>query len=410
LVHRFPYPPDKGDRIRTFNIIRYLSQYCELSIATLADEPVQDAHIAELRRYCRKLAVVPIRFLGRWGRALCSFVAGQTITQGAFASPALRSVVRTWCRELRFDAVLASASSMVRYLRLQELRETRKVVDLIDVDSEKWFQYSASSRGPKRWLYHVEGHRLRRLERSLLGFANAVVLVSQAEADLYRRVCGDGPVYAVSNGVDLDYFTRPANLPPREPVCVFVGAMDYRPNVDGVLWFVGHVWPEVRQRHPDAIFYVVGRRPVPAISRLAARPGIVVTGTVSDVRPYLSRAAVVVAPLQLARGIQNKVLEAMAMRLPVVATREALTGLKVTPGDHVLQAITPRQWTDAITTLLTDSTRSRCVASAGRCFVERYASWSSSLAELPSILDLTTKASLGSQATEELFAASTEAN
>ncbi len=384
LVHRFPYPPDKGDRIRAFHIIRHLSQHCDLSVATLADEPLQDADVAHLRGYCRRLAVVPLRRLGRWSRALCSFAIGRTITEGAFASRGLCHVVRAWCGEDRFQAVMASASSMVPYLRLPELKGARKVVDLVDVDSEKWLQYAAGSRPPKRWLYRAEGQRLRRLERSLLGFADAVTLVSQAEADLYRRMCGQGPVHAVGNGVDLDYFapamptttmptttmptttmptttmpttTKPTTAtspPPREPACVFVGAMDYRPNVEGVLWFARHVWPKVRQRHPQATFYIVGHRPTPAILRLADEPGIVVTGSVPDVRPYLARAAAVVAPLQIARGIQNKVLEAMAMGRLVVASPGAIAGLKVRPGEEVIQAASAAEWVDALAEALSD--------------------------------------------------------
>ncbi len=389
LVHRFPYPPDKGDRIRAFHVLRFLSQHADMSVATLADEPVSPAHLAELRRYCRRLEVVPLRRWGRWAKAACCFATGRTVTEGAFASSRLRAVIREWVRDVSFDAVLCSASSMSQFLRLPELQATRKVVDLVDVDSEKWLQYAAAGRGPKSWLYRIEGRRLRRLERGLVGSVDAITLVSQAEADLYRRVCGDGAVHAVGNGVDLEYFAPPANPPPPEPACVFVGAMDYRPNVEGVLWFAQHVWPQVHQRHPEAIFYVVGRRPTPAISRLADQPGIVVTGTVPDVRPYLARAAVVVAPLQIARGMQNKVLEAMAMGRPVVAATEALTGLKATPGEHLLESDTARHWTDTIVSLLSDGKRSRCLGAAARRFVEMHHNWSRSLADLSRILGLT---------------------
>ncbi len=386
LVHRFPYPPDKGDRIRAFNIIRYLSQHCELSVATLADEPVRDEHVGQLRRFCRRLAVVPLRRVGRWSSALYWLAAGRTITEGAFASRGLRRIVRTWCSESSFQAVLASASSMVSYLRLRELTSTRKVVDLVDVDSEKWLQYAADSRWPRRWLYRAEGERLRRLERSLLGFADAITLVSQAEADLYRRVCGSGRVHAVRNGVDLDYFAPPADPPPREPSCVFVGAMDYRPNVEGMLWFARHVWPQVRRRHPQATLYVVGHRPTPAILRLADEPGIVVTGSVPDVRPYLARAAAVVAPLQIARGIQNKVLEAMAVGRLVVASPGAITGLKVRPGEELIQATSAEEWVRALTEALSDYDLQNQFGWRARSYVQRYHDWSAALAPLNDLL------------------------
>jgi sugar transferase (PEP-CTERM/EpsH1 system associated) len=271
---------------------------------------------------------------------------------------------------------------MVSYLRLPQLRDTRKVVDLVDVDSEKWFQYAASSHVPKRWLYNLEGKRLRRLERSLLGFADAIVLVSQAEADLYRQSCGDGAVYAVTNGVDLEYFSPPPNPPPPEQACVFVGAMDYRPNVEGVLWFARNVWPKIRQRHPATTFYVVGRRPAAAIACLAEQPGVVVTGAVADVRPYLARATVVVAPLRIARGVQNKLLEAMAMQRPVVATPQATTGLVPGHHRHLVQATKTDEWVAAIDRALDD--RALCIwsAQAGRAYVEQHYHWSACLAPL----------------------------
>jgi sugar transferase (PEP-CTERM/EpsH1 system associated) len=352
-----------------------LNDHFDLHVATLAHEPVPVAHVAQLRRHCQRLEVVPVTRYQRWARAMVHVAVGRTATQGAFAARRLRLIIRNWATRQPFHAVLASSSGMVPYLRMPEFRASRKIVDLVDVDSEKWLQYADSSSAPKSWLYRLEGRRLRRLERELLGFADAITLVSEAEANLYRQVCGEGPVYAVTNGVDLDYFTPPANPPQPEQACVFVGAMDYRPNVDGVLWFTDHVWPAVRRTHPTAAFYIVGRDPVPTIRRLGSLPGVIVTGTVPDVRPYLTRAAVVVAPLRIARGVQNKVLEAMAMGRPVVASPEALNGLNAIVGEHVLAPTNAPSWIKALCRILATPDRHVGLGHSARRHVELRHNW-----------------------------------
>src|SRR5260370_23353501 len=318
LVHRVPFPPDKGDRIRTFHILRHLSQRANVHLACLADEPIEAQAWVRLQKLTKRMAIVP---LGRWARhvrTLGSLLAGRTASEGAFSSPDLRAVVREWCGNTRFDAVLASASSLVPYLRLPELHGVPAVVDLIDVDSQKWLDYAAASRGPRWWLYRLEGRRLRQLEQPLPSWARAVTLVSDAEASLYRRFCAAGPVRAVGNGVDLEYFQP--QTPAGEPRCVFVGALDYRPNIDGATWFCRDVWPELHRRLPSATLPLVGRNPLPAVARLAAIPRVELVGQVPHVRPHVAPASVAVVPLQIARGAPNKVLAALALEEAVVVS------------------------------------------------------------------------------------------
>jgi sugar transferase (PEP-CTERM/EpsH1 system associated) len=388
LVHRVPYPPDNGDRIRAFNILRFLAARARVHLACLADEPVEEA-VPALRPYCERLGIVRLRPT-RWARSLVSLACGRSATEGAFASPALRALLRGWARGTRFHACLASASSMLSYLRLREWAGVPAVIDLVDVDSQKWFDYAAAGRGPRSWLYRLEGHRLRRLERGLPAWARAVTLVSEAEAQLYRGFCLPGDVRAVPNGVDLDYF-RPGAAA-AEPSCVFVGALDYRPNVDGAVWFCSEVWPEIVRRQPQARLYLVGRRPAPAVLRLAGAPGVEVVGQVPDVRPYLARAAVTVVPLRIARGIQNKVLEALAMGRAVVASPQALEGLAVQPGVHVWQASTPAEWVRAIRALWADTDRQLALARAGRRHIEENHRWVSCLEPFATLLGVGTSA------------------
>ena len=220
-------------------------------MACLADENVSQTSRGDVARWCADMAVVQLP-VTRWLRAGASLAAGRSASAGAFFAPDLVQVIRGWRRKHRFDACIASASSLGPYLRLPELSGVRKLVDVMDVDSEKWRDYARTSRGPRSWLYGCEAAAVRRLEREILGLADAVTLVSQQEADLLRNVAGDGPIHAVKIGVDLNYFTPQDTAV--EQRCVFVGSMDYRPNVDAVVWFCDHVWPKVLAQRPEARF------------------------------------------------------------------------------------------------------------------------------------------------------------
>jgi sugar transferase (PEP-CTERM/EpsH1 system associated) len=392
LIHRVPFPPDKGDRIRTYHILRYLAQRANVHLACLADEPVDEGVRAALTKLTKRLAIVP---LGRWSRhlrTLGSLLVGRTASEGAFSAPALRDVVRGWCRDTRFQAVVASASSLVPYVQLAELRDIPAVIDLIDVDSQKWRDYAEASRGPRSWLYALEARRLRCLEQPLPTWARAVTLVSEAEAGLYRKFCAPGQVRAVGNGVDLDYFQPQA--PATERRCVFVGALDYRPNVDGATWFCREVWPEVRRRLPDATIALVGRNPAPAVCRLAAIEGVDLIGQVPDVRPHVARASVAVVPLQIARGVQNKVLEAMAMEKAVVVSPPSLEGLAARPGADLLTASSVADWVDAIQRLFADPGLRQRLGTAARAYVEEHHHWDRCLEPFGVLLELPQEALL----------------
>jgi sugar transferase (PEP-CTERM/EpsH1 system associated) len=384
LAHRLPYPPDKGDRIRSFHTLRHLAGRARVHLACLADEAVPEEARTALEGLCARVAIVPVSGWGRKVRALLSLLRGRTATEGAFQSPVLRWVLREWTRDTPFDAALASASSMVPYLQQQELRSVPAVVDLVDVDSQKWLDYAAVSRWPAAWLYRTEGRRLRRLEQTLPAWTRGVVLTTPAEVALYEQFAGPGTARAVANGVDLDCF-RPAPQS-LEPACVFVGALDYRPNVDGIGWFCSEVWPKLWQRRRDARLFIVGRRPTEAVRRLKAVAGVEVVGTVPDVRPWLSRAAVVLVPLRIARGVQNKVLEALAMGRAVLATPLCLQGMLTEPGRHLLTATAPNEWLAELERLLDDEGLRRRLGEAGRAFVEEHHCWESCLEPLLEML------------------------
>jgi sugar transferase (PEP-CTERM/EpsH1 system associated) len=278
---------------------------------------------------------------------------------------------------------------MVSYLDLPELAGVPTVVDLCDVDSQKFLDYASHTQGLKRQLYLLEGRRTRRIESSLPDRVRAITLVSKSEADLYRSFCPNNRTLAVTNGVDFDYY-QPVATEGRPGRCVFVGAMDYPPNIQAAVWFCQHVWPRFRAAHPQATFAIVGRNPHPAVRRLAEVPGVEVIGSVPDVRPHVALAEVAVVPLQIARGVQNKVLEAMAMARPVIASPQALEGLAVEAGVHAALASSPTDWLEQLESLASQANVRRQLAAAGRTYVEQHHSWQACLQPLETCLELTT--------------------
>jgi len=380
LTHRVPYPPNRGDRIRAYHLLKFLASRHDVSLACLADEPTDAATEDKLRSMTERLAIISLTGTSRWICAALKFASGKTATSGLFASTKLKETIRNWTKTTRFDGVIAYCSSMAPYAFMPELKESQVFVDLVDVDSQKWLDYSESSRGLKSYLYELEGCRLRREEERLAKTAAAITLVSEAEAELFRSACPNSRTHAILNGVDLDYFQpHPRESSTRPFSCVFVGALDYGANIDGLNWFCNQVWPEVRSQEPRATLELVGRCPTKSIQQLAELPGITIAPNVPDVRPYLQDAAVVIAPLRIARGIQNKVLEAMAMGKAVLASPGALTGLETQPGVDVLQAESPSEWVSGLRELWQNETLTSNLGLRARQYVETHHAWERTL-------------------------------
>ncbi len=380
LTHRVPYPPDKGDRIRNYHLLRQMAKRGRVWLGSVADEPVPADTITTLRKLCERVAIVPIAGFRRWTRAGISLLRGRSLSEGLFSHFQLRKTIRNWTGLTRFQAAVVSASSLAPYLRRDGLEKTPAIVDIVDVDSQKWLDYAAASKPPRQWLYRLEASRVRKLEAGLPHWTRAVSMVSRAEAEIYDSIAGRGTATVATNGVDLEYF-RPTDQP-LQLACAFVGAMDYLPNVDGVIWFAREVWPALRAEFPAAEFRIVGRKPTTSIQSLSSVPGVVVTGSVPDVRPYVSNAEVVIAPLRLGRGVQNKVLEALAMGKAVVASPNAVAALRTESGRHLLMASTATEWIEAIGNLFSDTGRRYELGAAGRNYVEMNHHWEKCLEPL----------------------------
>jgi polysaccharide biosynthesis protein PslH len=387
ITHRTPYPPDKGDRIRTYQLLRFMAERAAVDLASLADEPVDKETEAVLCRLAEQVELVPVNSYTRWVRAALSLGRGRSATEGLFASRELIRIVDRWCEANSYDLIVVVCSSMAQFLPKHTNGQMTKLIDLIDVDSQKWFDYASKSFGLKRAFYQLEGRRVRALESKLQRRFDHVALTTLDEVECFREFCPDGDVLVLPNGVDYDYYHPNYDVVEAPNTCVFVGALDYRPNVEGVEWFCNVVWPQIVKSRPAARFAIVGRRPVESVCRLAGRTGIQVIADVADVRPHLWNAAVVVAPLQIARGVQNKVLEAMASGKAALVSPEALTGLTAKDGQELCVARSAAQWQSMLQQLFDDGVkRSRLGASARRHVVQHHR-WDNCLLPLATIVN-----------------------
>ena len=380
VTHRVPFPPDRGDRIRTWNILKFLAQRATIDLACLADESVTDATLQELRQVTNQLAIIPHSGRQRYVRGAISLLRGRTVTEGLFDSPALSRAIRDWSSRTSYDAVLASSSGVARYVFPPCVKSgTKRWVDLIDVDSQKWLDYGRAAQFPMSLIYRTEGQRLRNVECRLAADCDRLLVVSEAERDLFRSFCPTEKINAVCNGVDYEYFAPQIDAVAEPHSCVFVGVMNYKPNADAVIWFAKQVWPEISKRYPDARFSIVGKSPTPEVQALQSIKNIEVTGSVPDVRPWLMRATCAVVPLQIARGVQNKVLEAMACGRPVICSPEPLKGLAALPGEHLLRADSATEWVAAISRVFDDKVLQRDLGHAAMQCVRQHYSWDSAL-------------------------------
>ncbi len=391
LAHRIPYPPDKGDKLRSFKQIEYLSRRHRVWCLCFLDDPSDGKAIAPLRAHCVELAVVPLNRPAAAARGGVSLLRGQSLTEGFYHHPSMVAVLRQWSDRVAFDAVLALSSSMAGYaLRVSA---PRRVLDLCDIDSEKWRAYGRFSRVPWRWLYELESRRLHRAERSACTAFDAVLLISEAEA---RLLSGNGAperVHVVGNGVSLPTLGSLTCASAFEPAQTakpchigFVGVMNYRPNVDAVCWFVREIWPIVLGAYPNSLFRIVGRSPTRKVRRLARAEGVRVVGEVQEVGQELRRFDVSVAPLRIARGLQNKVLEALAYAKPVVLTPAAAEGLQARNGEHFLVAGGAAAFAERVIQLLGDEALRGRIGQAGRAYVAAHHRWEEELSKLEDIV------------------------
>jgi len=379
LSQRVPYPPNRGDKIPSYHYVRHLARQHAVTVACLADGPGDLANVDGLRSVVRSVIAVPRSRLGSRLRALRALAGGRPLTVAYFDEPELHAHVRTRLDAGDYDAAVVFSSGMAQYV--EAYPDLPRVLQFADLDSLKWRQYADAARPPRRWVYRTEAERLLRYERRLAHtFAQSLVCAARELGD-FRRLIPGVPVRCVPNGVDLDYF-RPGREARAPNSLVFTGVMNYWPNVDGVTWFCHEVLPLVRERVPDVAFTICGSSPTRPVRALGRLPGVRVTGAVPDVRPYLAGAGVGVIPVRIARGVQNKLLEAMAMGLPTVATPAAWAGVEAQVGRDLLVADRPADYADAVVRLLRDRRLRDTMGRSARAAVEANYRWDRSLARL----------------------------
>ena len=389
LVHRMPYPPNKGDKVRSYHLLKYLTARHRVFVGTFIDDPEDEAHVDTLRGLCADLHVARMRPVRARIGSLAGLLDGQALTLRYYRDPMLQRWVRNVARRERIDAVVVFSSSMAQYAEGLGLP---LLVDFVDVDSAKWTEYASRHSWPMAWLYRREGEQLFAYERALAARSTRSFFVTDRETALFCDMAPEAvrTCETMCNGVDADFFApspdRASPFTPDELPIVFTGAMDYLPNVEAVEWFVRDILPGLRVSWPGLRFHIVGRNPAPAVRALAS-DAVSVTGTVPDVRPYLQHAAVVVAPLRLARGIQNKILEAMAMGRPVVAASECAAAVQARSGTEFMEAADAEAFVRQVDALLQDPAAAAAMGQAGRRCVQRSYSWDAHLSTIDRHLD-----------------------
>ncbi len=378
LTHRIPWPPDKGDKIRSYHILRHLASRYRVHLGTFVDSAEDWDYVPAVREHCESLCVRPA---GGWRtlvRAAGALAKGTSVTLANYRDRKLQDWVSRAAALPELGGALIFSGGLAPYAAMLPAG-CRKVLDMVDVDSRKWEEYAGLRGWPHRLVYRREARRLAAEETRQVARFDSTLLVSADEAQLLRQRCGPAGerVGVMPNGVDQEYFDPAADhdrpFAADERPIVFTGAMDYWANVEGVDWFAREVLPLVRQRDCRAVFYIVGSSPAREVRMLESLPGVRVTGRVEDVRPYLAHCAVAVAPLRVARGLQNKVLEAMSMACPVVTTTAAIRGIDYR-GDGVTLADETGAFADAVHT---DLVADRVLAN--RRYVADHFSWPAAL-------------------------------
>jgi sugar transferase (PEP-CTERM/EpsH1 system associated) len=386
LAHRIPFPPNKGDKIRSFNLLKHLSTRYAIHLGAFVDDADDWQYRDALKPYCASIKLLPLNPRRARLASLSGLLSGEALTLPYYRNAELKRWAAGLAASGAVSRGLAFSSAMAQFMP-DSLAP--RVLDMVDVDSDKWTQYAPTQRWPLSWVYAREGRKLAEWEARVAQAFDATLLVSRDEAALLQQRAPQArhKISAFENGVDADYFSPARDYPnpyaADVQAIVFTGAMDYWPNIDAVSWFAERIFPAIRDAVPGAQFTIVGSRPGDAVVALSRQPGVVVTGGVPDVRPYLAHAACAVAPLRIARGVQNKVLEAMAMARPVVASPQAAEGIRAEAGRDFILAQDAAEFAPAVVAQLQAPATA---ATARDCILENY-DWARNLSAIDPLFE-----------------------
>ncbi len=384
VCHRFPFPPKRGGKIRPFNMIRHLhDQGHQITVASLARSPEEAAEGEGLQAHCHEFLMERVSAPWQNLRMLTRLPSLEPSSMGYFYSPALARRIREAVAREAFDLIFVHCSSVAQYVA--EIQGIPKILDFGDMDSQKWLTYAQTRRFPLSSGYWLEGTKLEREEKRLASKFDFCTCTTRAELDSLREYNTGVPTDWFPNGVDAEFFS-PGHAQHDENTVCFVGRMDYYPNQQAMFGFCRDVWPMLRERNPIIQLLIVGADPSVEVKALGRLEGVTVTGSVPDVRPFVQQAALTVAPLAIARGTQNKILESMAMGVPVVSSSLAAGGVDAVDGEHILTADTPAQYCEAIMSILENPALRAHLAKAARERMLSNHSWPSSMKRLDEII------------------------
>lgn len=389
LVHRVPWPPDRGDKIRSYHILQHLRRLAPIHVCAFADD-ARDLGFTEQFSDGLASTHIELRDKPQWLAGVEALVQGTPISLRSFASKSMQQWVAERLASGKISRIYCFSSQMAQYV--PPSFAGKFVMDFVDVDSAKFESYAADGNVLMQPIYKREGRLLKQYERDTARRAHSTLFVSAAEADLFRKRSGAHNVQALGNGIDTDFYDPAAGFkqlhpPYADPLIIFTGQMDYRPNIEAVTAFATNTMPIIRASIPEATFAIVGRNPTAAVNALSALPGVQVTGAVDDIRSWLGAADVVVAPLRTARGIQNKILEAMAMAKPVVASPPAAEGIYAQPGRHFFVEQDAAGEAARVCALLDAPAEMQHIGQAARAHVVAHYSWHMQLEPLNAILN-----------------------
>ena len=395
LTHRVPFPPNKGEKIRSFHQLKHLRELGHhVHLFSPYEDKTELAHFNELREsWCTSVTATPLK--PKAIRLLTGLIKGQSMSVANFYDKKLQQKFDQFLLVNRVDAIICSASSVAEYIFKSAALSTLDkkpllIMDFMDVDSDKWGQYQQSSSFPMSRVYAREQRLLAEYEKKIVKQFDASYLIAQAEVTLFaQKVILSEKVHVMGNGLDTSVFYPPAvkQLNPA-PVFLFTGVMDYKPNEDAVIWFVNTCWPSIITQHPNARFVIAGMDPSADITRLANDTSIEVTGFVEDILPYYHQADIFVAPFRLARGVQNKVLQAFACALPVISTPMGAEGILCQADQNILIASTPNEFIAHANQLITQPTLAKSIGQSALQIIQKHYSWPSQLQPLVNLLGL----------------------
>jgi polysaccharide biosynthesis protein PslH len=384
ICHRFPFPPTRGGKIRPFNMIKHLSQQHEVHVCSLARSAAEADAGMRLREYCSHIECAVVTEPWQTLKMINRLPTPIPSSMGYFYSRDLHRRINSLAKSHHYDAVFVHCSSVAQYAA--GIRDTVKVLDFGDMDSQKWLEYANYKPFPLSAGYWWEGKKLVKAERRLAYQFDFCTATTRAELSTLNGLAPGIASDWFPNGVDHEFFS-PDGSDYDSKVISFIGRMDYYPNQECMVRFCEHTLPLIRQERPDVKLYIVGADPAPHIRKLGGHPNVVVTGSVNDVRPCVLRSAVMVAPLAIARGTQNKILEAMAMGVPVVTSTVAAAGVDVVSGEHLVVADSAADCAQAVLRLMVDRSERQRLSEAGRARVISHHHWPTSMRRLDGILD-----------------------